>query len=91
FLRPHARRARGTGARGTHMRATAAMIEQAEAAVEAEAANAISGARLAVARPGRTVCVDCERPIAEARLKAAPFACRCLVCQETFERHARGL
>ncbi len=73
------------------MRATNAMIEAAEAFVAAETAHGIGAVRLAVARPGRTVCIDCDRPIAEARLKAAPFACRCLACQEAFERHSRGL
>ena len=31
-------------------------------------------------------CVDCDRPIEPARLKALPAAARCLACQASFER-----
>ncbi len=31
------------------------------------------------------VCVDCNKPISEKRLKHYPNATRCLLCQETFE------
>jgi DnaK suppressor protein len=31
------------------------------------------------------VCVDCNNPIAERRLKSYPNATRCLACQEAFE------
>jgi DnaK suppressor protein len=31
-------------------------------------------------------CVDCGRPIAEARLKVAPEAARCIHCQEKTEK-----
>lgn len=31
------------------------------------------------------ICVDCEQPIAEKRLKLYPNATRCLVCQELLE------
>ena len=41
-------------------------------------------ARLAVGRYG--VCAGCEAPIAVARLRALPFAVRCLPCQERSER-----
>ncbi len=31
------------------------------------------------------VCIDCDQPIKEKRLKYYPNATRCLVCQEKFE------
>ncbi|CAN5210009.1 molecular chaperone DnaK suppressor DksA [soil metagenome] len=31
------------------------------------------------------ICVDCELPISERRLKLYPDATRCLACQEAFE------
>ncbi|MGE0206774.1 MAG: TraR/DksA family transcriptional regulator [Candidatus Babeliales bacterium] len=31
------------------------------------------------------LCIDCEQPISEKRLKSYPNATRCLVCQELFE------
>jgi DnaK suppressor protein len=31
------------------------------------------------------ICVDCELPISEKRLKLYPDATRCLACQEAFE------
>ncbi len=31
------------------------------------------------------ICIDCEQPISEKRLKLYPNATRCLVCQELFE------
>ena len=34
-------------------------------------------------------CADCEREIAEARLRALPFATRCRTCQEFLEAAAR--
>ncbi len=42
--------------------------------------------RLAAGKYG--VCVDCAGPIPVARLRALPFAVRCLPCRERFE--ARG-
>jgi len=39
------------------------------------------------------MCRDCEREIAEKRLRALPFATRCTACQESAEsaaRHARS-
>jgi DnaK suppressor protein len=35
------------------------------------------------------ICRDCEGPIGAARLKAVPFATRCVRCQETQERTLR--
>ncbi len=31
------------------------------------------------------ICIDCEQPVSEKRLKLYPNATRCLVCQELFE------
>ncbi len=31
------------------------------------------------------ICIDCEQPISEKRLKFYPDACRCLACQEALE------
>lgn len=36
------------------------------------------------------VCADCGRTIGEARLRAVPFAHRCLACQEKHETVDRG-
>ena len=36
------------------------------------------------------ICVDCELPISERRLKMYPDATRCLACQEAFEE-GKGL
>lgn len=36
------------------------------------------------------ICVDCELPISERRLKMYPDATRCLACQEVFEE-GRGI
>lgn len=33
------------------------------------------------------ICVDCENPISEKRLKMFPNAARCLVCQEAYEEN----
>jgi len=45
--------------------------------------------RLAAGRYG--LCADCGGRIHLARLRALPFAIRCLSCQERRERQARGL
>ncbi len=37
------------------------------------------------------VCADCEAPIPFARLRALPFALRCLPCQEHFEHRNRPI
>lgn len=72
------------------MRNASAALEQAEARVDAERDAAVERVALALARPGRTICIDCEREIPAARLAAAPFACRCLACQTAFEHGLRG-
>jgi len=36
------------------------------------------------------ICVECDAPISEKRLKSFPNAERCLVCQEEFEEKRQG-
>lgn len=72
------------------MRNASAALEQAEARVDAERDAAVAGVRVALARPGRTICIDCEREIPAARLAVALFACRCVACQSAFEMDSRG-
>lgn len=36
------------------------------------------------------ICQDCGEPIAEARLRALPFATRCVACQAQFEATRRA-
>jgi DnaK suppressor protein len=45
--------------------------------------------RLATGEYG--LCADCGQPISLARLRALPFAIRCLSCQERLEREAKGV
>ncbi len=45
-------------------------------------------ARLDAGRYG--VCAECEEPIPAPRLRALPFAVRCLPCQERWERRAEA-
>ena len=35
-------------------------------------------------------CMDCDEPIAPARLEVEPWAERCIECQEEYERHRPG-
>jgi len=45
-------------------------------------------ARLVAGRYG--LCAECEEPIPVARLRALPFAVRCLPCQERWERKTQA-
>lgn len=45
----------------------------------------VADAHAAVRAPGSDVCVECERPIPGDRRRAAPFATRCIECQEMLE------
>lgn len=62
------------------------VIEAAERAVEAESAAAVARVRAEVATRGDGICGDCGEEIEAARMAAAPFATRCLVCQTGHER-----
>nr|WP_255596822.1 TraR/DksA C4-type zinc finger protein [Cognatishimia sp. MH4019] len=46
-------------------------------------------ARSAVRQVGNSDCVECGRQIPEARRQAAPFADRCIDCQQDKERKDR--
>lgn len=59
----------------------AASQELLDAAVEDEIADAAA----AVSVRGRDTCVECGAAISAARRIAAPFAVRCIECQELLE------
>ncbi len=62
----------------------------AEAAVELETSAQIAQVQRAVAARGETHCSDCGAEIDIARQQVAPFAVRCLPCQNAAERRMRG-
>ncbi len=39
---------------------------------------------------GDGICIECDRSIPEARLKASPGAIRCIECQGEYERQGNG-
>ncbi len=49
----------------------------------------VAAQRLAAGHYG--VCADCQAPIPFARLRALPFALRCLPCQQHFEHRDRPI
>jgi DnaK suppressor protein len=51
---------------------------------------AVDAALLRIAEGSYGECVDCGAHIAEARLKAAPEAARCIHCQEKLEKASRA-
>ncbi len=61
-------------------------IENAELAVEAESATAVKRLQASLAPSGRTECEDCGEEIGADRLAVAPFARRCVPCQQSKER-----
>lgn len=68
------------------MSATDFMIEQAEMRVAQEREVRIGAVAALVAGTGCTDCKDCGFDIPPERRSAAPFAERCIECQEIFER-----
>ena len=64
-------------------------LEHAERRVEAERDHAVRLASAQVMAGGRTHCEDCGEEIELARREAAPFAVRCLECQQSAERGYR--
>lgn len=48
--------------------------------------RAIDAAFIRMAEGSYGLCEDCDRPIDVERLRAAPFANRCIGCQSVFER-----
>lgn len=69
------------------MSATDFMIEQAEARVARERDRKIDQVASLVASRGRDDCKDCGIRIPPERRSAAPFAERCIECQQSFERN----
>ena len=65
------------------------MIEQAEERVARERDLRIGGVATLVAGMGCEDCKDCGFVIPPERRNAAPFAERCIECQEIFERGHR--
>jgi len=61
-------------------------FDLAELRAEQERDAAIATAHNTVGRIGSLVCVDCTEDIEEARRLAAPFAQRCIECQNLHER-----
>lgn len=65
---------------------TERFIEQAEATVQFEADMAVKKVQSTLAPSGRTDCEDCGEEIGAERLAVAPFARRCVPCQQATER-----
>ncbi|WP_422371330.1 TraR/DksA C4-type zinc finger protein [Hoeflea sp.] len=71
------------------MSGTDFMIEQAEARVALERDLKLGAVTALVGGAGSPECRDCGSEIPQARRAAAPWAERCITCQETFERGRR--
>jgi phage/conjugal plasmid C-4 type zinc finger TraR family protein len=65
------------------------MIEQAEAKVALERDLKLGAVKALVGGTGAADCKDCGSEIPAARRAAAPWAKRCITCQEAFERGRR--
>ncbi len=65
-------------------------LDNAQVVEERTRTSEIAIARAAVSGPGADVCTDCGEPLDAARRIAAPWATRCVVCQNAVERHMRG-
>ncbi len=68
-------------------RAEEASLHDAEAARDHQELVAVRAALARIEAGTYGICVDCEEPIALARLEAWPSAARCLPCQEAHEQH----
>ncbi|MGL5447456.1 MAG: TraR/DksA C4-type zinc finger protein [Rhabdaerophilum sp.] len=62
------------------------VADMAEARIDRERARLSGLLQARVAPVAATHCDDCAEMIPEARRAAAPFATRCIHCQERFER-----
>lgn len=62
------------------------LLDDAMTKVDAERDLAIAIATEAQAATGTSVCIDCGDPIPDRRRIAAPWARRCVDCQEFYER-----
>jgi len=65
-------------------------IDDAQAMDERIRLAEIASARSQVTGAGADTCEDCGDPIEDKRRRAAPWAVRCLDCQEAAERQKRG-
>lgn len=65
------------------------MIEQAEERVARERDLRLGTVSASVTGTGCEDCTDCGQVISAKRRAAAPFARRCITCQENFERGQR--
>ena len=67
-------------------------VRHAERERDAEELRDIEAARERMARGHYGQCIDCGTDIPPARLRAQPWAARCVACQERYERtHATGM
>ncbi len=64
-------------------------IENSEKQIALLQDVAVRRANMAVAETGCDDCIDCGYRISGARRQAAPFAQRCIACQNASEREAR--
>lgn len=65
---------------------TEAHREAAQRFSELERNSQLSAIQADVAGEGAEICVDCDEPIEAERRKVAPFARRCIICQEVMEK-----
>ena len=65
-------------------------VELALVEMKSETLARIDEALQRLAKGSYGACADCGVEIAEARLRAVPFATRCLACQEEAEEAERG-
>ncbi|MBB3947233.1 phage/conjugal plasmid C-4 type zinc finger TraR family protein [Rhizobium skierniewicense] len=66
-----------------------AALDQAELRAEQERETSIAAASAAVSVRGALICQDCPSKISDERRAAAPFARRCIECQEFHEMEKR--
>jgi len=59
--------------------------EAATRSVELEKSSMLGDIQAGISSEGSEFCVDCDEPIDEERRLAAPFARRCITCQEVLE------
>ncbi|WP_311272369.1 MULTISPECIES: TraR/DksA C4-type zinc finger protein [unclassified Rhizobium] len=62
-----------------------AALDLAAERAEQERETKIAAASAAVSAQGATICQDCPSKISDERRAAAPFARRCIECQESYE------
>nr|WP_175386443.1 TraR/DksA C4-type zinc finger protein [Rhizobium sp. 9140] len=62
-----------------------AAFELASARTDQERDAGVKAAGIALSQPGTEDCIDCDRPIPEARRRVFPSARRCIECQTLSE------